>query len=1023
MKEINLDNIKVDSIVFSKWYGECVVKNITSNKIIVYSKSKNKEVEFDYPNAFYNGYLHIIDETNSPLESNKSDEKISGEASEDEEITSVELSDDEIEPVVLNEEETRIKPLKKRRILLTEVKKDYRYSADNIIDKLVVKNDNTQVSINITFCEKYNLIPNEYQAVPVFTLPFSVRLINSFMKNSITTLEDLLKTTPSFLMNLNGFGKKCLDEVYSFFASFSDKCTPNIQDEHIPSYSVFINNRDELALGNFCFFEDMDLSEDKVKMLKKYKEAYDVLGEKLAFDCVISPQNVLPIIEMFKSYQNYIKQHIEIVKLANSLPNTRRNNKALVYINAFTINENERSILKSLCESEEATLLMMAKTDNKINDPSTYALLKKFYKWCAFDLEKEINGFFDNLFSKENMRIAIQLRAKKETLEQIGETLGVTRERVRQIEFKAKRKFSYFCDQMRIIPKIFAEQNGNVILTPDKINTYFKKHSSVLLFLLRTYESANYTYDRHFDVFVFGNTSVTNIVQSRIDTLPEIIKENQLEMVLCNGVKGTDIPIEVLKKAFLEDYQHTGKVYYRYRLSISTILEMVIDSYYPKGIKVYDIDEISRFRKIVSNEYGDIGLPSNDRALSNRIIRICVLCGRGLYRLKNEKYLPVQLANEICEYIENSENTIFLTNTLFSTFEKKLLDVGIDNKYFLQGVLHDMFPDKFVFRRDYISKDVEITSVYSSVVNYIKHSNFPVSKAEIQNAFPGITDIVITLSVNDPNVINYFGEYLHASKLNIYDYEKSYLFKVINELTNDSKAHHIQEIYDIVVRQRPEILTRNAAMNPFSTFSVAEYLFRDKFHFSRPYIAKHGVEIGRPAERLHDLIYSEDEFNISEISEFSKENHFQINSLLEYINECNDEFLLINDETMMKIDRIGIDKDIAYQVENIIAESINETTPIRDLTIFARLPQIKVPWTDWLIYSMIFKWGTKVVVGTSSNQFRLSIPLIAPVDNFDPSLFKDIDKSDTSTSHIVDDLNNIDSLLEDIIEDEFHDIF
>lgn len=147
MKEINLDNIKVDSIVFSKWYGECIVKNITSNKIIVYSKSKNKDVEFDYPKAFYNGYLHIIDETNSSLESSKSDEKNSGEESEDEEITSVELRDDEIEPVVLNDEETRIKPIKKSRISLPEVKKDYKYSADNIIDKLVVKNDNTQGSI------------------------------------------------------------------------------------------------------------------------------------------------------------------------------------------------------------------------------------------------------------------------------------------------------------------------------------------------------------------------------------------------------------------------------------------------------------------------------------------------------------------------------------------------------------------------------------------------------------------------------------------------------------------------------------------------------------------------------------------------------------------------------------------------------------------------------------------------------------------------------------------------------------
>ena len=147
MKEINLDNIKVDSIVFSKWYGEYVVKNITSNKIIIYSKSKNKEVEFEYPNAFYNCYLHIIDETNSPLESSKSEEKIFDESNEEKEITSVELGEDEIEPVELSEEETRIRPLKNRRISVPEVKKDYSYSADDILNKLVVKSDNIQGSI------------------------------------------------------------------------------------------------------------------------------------------------------------------------------------------------------------------------------------------------------------------------------------------------------------------------------------------------------------------------------------------------------------------------------------------------------------------------------------------------------------------------------------------------------------------------------------------------------------------------------------------------------------------------------------------------------------------------------------------------------------------------------------------------------------------------------------------------------------------------------------------------------------
>ena len=348
---------------------------------------------------------------------------------------------------------------------------------------------------------------------------------------------------------------------------------------------------------------------------------------------------------------------------------------------------------------------------------------------------------------------------------------------------------------------------------------------------------------------------------------------------------------------------------------------------------------------------------------------------------------------------------------------------GIDNKYFLQGVLHELFADRFVFRRDYISKDVDVSSVYSAVVDFIKKSNFPVSKAQIQEAFPGITEIVINFSVSDPNVLNYFGEYLHASKLNILDNEKTYLFNVINALTSDGEAHHGREIYEIISHQKPEILTRNAAMYPFSAFSVVEFLFRDKFQFSRPYVAKNGVEIGRPAERLHDLIYSSDEFTVSEISEFGRDNHFQIYSLLEYVNGCNDEFLLINDDTMMRIDRTGIDEVVAHQVEDIISDSISETTLVKNLSIWADLPSIKVPWTEWLIYSVIFKWGTKLVAATTSNQFRLSVPLVAPVDNFDPSAFKDVDKGDSSVSFVADDLSDMDSLLEDIIGDDFLDNF
>lgn len=874
--------------------------------------------------------------------------------------------------------------------------------------------------LDVAFYERYNLNADEYEGVSVTTLPFSVRVINRFMGNGITTVAALLKTTPSALMKLKGFGKNCLDEVDAFCAKLNSEDAISVPQDKRVSYvsSLFTSHRDEIAVGDFSAFEGMELSENEIAQLQRYKEAYDVLGEELAFECIGSTEKVIPIIEMLDEYQSRIKKHIEIWGMANALPSTRKSNQAIGYINAFTLDENERSLLKSLCESDETTLLSMAGTD-RVDDVSIYILLKRFYKWCAFDLKKEINDLFDNMYANERIRIVTQLRARKQTLEQVGGNLGVTRERVRQIEAKAKRMFSRLHSRIRIISKIAAERNGDTVLTPVEIEEYCGEHTADLLFFLQSYESANYTYDKQLDVFILGDDSITGRVQSSIETLPEIIKANQLGSVLGDAAEEADIPLEMLEKAFFDAYRLTGEVYHRYRLSLATIYERILDTHYPQGFKAYDAEEILHFREIVAEEYGDVGLPSNDHALTSRVASICILCGKGVYRLKKKDYMPRQLANKICEYIENSENTIFLTNTLFSVFEEDLIAVGIDNKYFLQGVMHEMFADKFVFRRDYISKDVDVTSVYSAVVEFIKKSSFPVSKAQIQEAFPGITEIVINFSVGDPNVLNYFGEYLHASKLNILDSEKSFVFNVINELTSDGEAHHGREIYDIISRQKPEMLTRNAAMYPFSAFSIAEFLLRDKFQFSRPYVAKNGIEIGRPAERLHDLIYSGDEFTVSEISEFGKDNHFQIYSLLEYVNGCNDAFLLINDDTMMRIERTGIDESVASQVEDIISEAINETMPIKELSVWADLPSIKVPWTEWLIYSVIFKWGIKLVAATSSNQFRLSVPLVAPVDNFDPSAFKDMDKGDGSVSFVADDLSNMDSLLEEIMGDDF----
>ena len=138
---------------------------------------------------------------------------------------------------------------------------------------------------------------------------------------------------------------------------------------------------------------------------------------------------------------------------------------------------------------------------------------------------------------------------------------------------------------------------------------------------------------------------------------------------------------------------------------------------------------------------------------------------------------------------------------VFSSFENELLQEGVTNRYFLQGILKDLFGDQFFFRRDYISRDKEFSSIYSAIIDYIKQHKYPVKKAEIQLRFKGITDIVIAMATGDSDIINYYGEYLHKTQLVVYDDEKEYLWRSLNKYLDDNEAHHIKDIYPLLLME------------------------------------------------------------------------------------------------------------------------------------------------------------------------------------------------------------------------------
>lgn len=872
---------------------------------------------------------------------------------------------------------------------------------------------------SLTFAEQYGINPQEFADVHVTSLPLSVRVTNRFQGNQIHTVAQLLAKTPADLMSISGFGRGCLDELDRILVSIQANALSEPVKKARSSNKLAFLYRPKILAGDFSFVEDEALSKKDLETVLEIQNAYDMLGPELVSACASGQDAMLDIILMLKKFCFSAGRRTEINELINNIPAYRRQNIVRGYIHAYTQDEDKRELLVSQYNSADSRLGDFI--GQGLENENTFLQVKKFFKWCTFNLSEDVETLLQPLFDNNRLKTVIEMRARKNTLERTGNKLNVTRERIRQLEAKALRIFAKYQGRIKLIAKISAEKNSNSIITPADIERYCENFSVELLYLLRNYNSSIYTYDAQLDVFIIGDDSIHERVYSYVETLPDFFSVKDLPQIIETAKEEHDLSGEMVEKAVCEAYRSTGDVFHRCRLSLGAIYTAILKEHYPNGIMAYDPEEIKRFRSLVTATYGEVNMPANDRALTARIAGICVLCGKGMYRLKQKQYIPKELAQRIYNYITESEYSIFLTNTLFAVFEEDLLKAGVDNKYYLQGILHELYGDKLVFRRDYVSKDGGETSIYSSVMDLVQASRYPVSKSQIQEAFPGIPDIVISFAVGDPSILNYFGEYLHASKLTIAPEEERYLNDVISRMLTDQLPHHIEDVYEIIDNERPEILTRNAARFPFSAFSVLEYLFRDSYQFVRPYIAAKGVKIGRPSELLHDLLYSSEQFTFDDISDFCRENHYTIQSQLEFVNSCNDAYLIINNSTVMAIDKIGVTATIAQIVEDAIADEINCTMPINQLTGWAKFPSLNVPWTDWLVYSVLAKWATKVDVAPSFSQFRMAIPLVAPKGLMDVSPFAEAYKDPAQmngTSVEIDDLDNIDDLLANLLGDD-----
>lgn len=867
---------------------------------------------------------------------------------------------------------------------------------------------------NEVLYEKYNIDIELYRRMPIDFDDLRIRTANCLKGAGVFDIDSLLSMSFDKLSGIKSLGMLSLNDIEEYVKKLDSKAEEMMEKMDICMTSKIMNRRDLIYSGEFTEELYEGVNEYEQRTIEELKRGYELLDYDLIVLCRENPAFACDISNMLKHFVMQMEKYKKLDKLYDSVKG-KINNYLKPYYKVYPMRETISDDFKNCCEDNS---VLLATLFDKVTSSAISIDEKiKFVKWVSYDLREELNSFLNGFYERSaNAEKVLLLRARKCTLQEIGDELGITRERVRQIEKKVVQPFCRWQRTKRFLPRLSAEFNGETILESTELKEYFGNTTEVLLYLLQCADDEFFSYDRDTDTVIIVDDDITGFARDYVEKMPDELNIVIIEEYKNKAVEEHDIPIDIFEREIDRQYKISGTIYHRNKLSLEKMYNIVMKRYYPDGMNVYDDTELARFRALLVNEFGDVSLPEKNRAISAAIGRTCILCGRGKYRVKDDVVIPHNLIKKIWEFIMKSDRRLFFMNEIFLEFENELRDEGIDNRFFLQGILREEYENDFFFRRDYVSKDSENLSMYRDIQLFIKKSEYPVTKEQIREAYPGITEIMISIALADDDIINYFGSYIHGANLNLYTDDKKYIDKVIETVISDGTPHHCDEIFSIIQNGNQDMLNRLGIFYQYSLFSLLQYLYKDRYELARPYIAEKGTNINKPIELLQEYVSANEVFEITELQGLAKEYHYFVYDILKFLNGWNDTHLLINKEEMATIEYIGITSDIAYEVEQQILKEIDDSALITNLECIYNLPSICVTWNEWLIYSVINKWGKELEANTTSNQFRLSSPVVSRIGRFSREDYGDYD-SDEMVQAI--DLNDID-VVEDYIMEDFY---
>jgi len=445
----------------------------------------------------------------------------------------------------------------------------------------------------------------------------------------------------------------------------------------------------------------------------------------------------------------------------------------MVYRNQHTLNLVVEHI--NLIKHSTISQMLAQLSKVKLEDIEKHDVLG-FVNWLRFDYGKLRDALYEGGSSRD--KTVIGCRMKGETLEQVGNRLNITRERVRQIERKCfkmmKRNLDHFLIHDFDPFALIAAQNDVECVSRGNAEELLGTETAALIFwFLQTVGHAGkWQYNKNLDA-VIKPAMEFNALNAPIDYDISIVKSQLPDKIEAENVKQrlietipeiSKLPKGVIEIMIAKEYRKFGNILSRSKFTIEEQCKYVLEKYFADGITYTDEQQTAKFAEYLKTLFGtnlknrvrDLG-----HSLSTHLARVGVLSAPSSFIPATDFENNAELKDLILsldEYVSENRYSAVLYNEIFQAYKERLSQYGVHNCHLMHGLMR-YYGSKYYCRRDYVTKDAN-SSFMNEFEKYVLERG-AVHKDELLREFPGLRQYSIGIILNQsPQFISLGGGYI-----------------------------------------------------------------------------------------------------------------------------------------------------------------------------------------------------------------------------------------------------------------------